>query len=51
MRTENGDLPRVEEGNTGSTPVYSTHFVFLIVSGKLYHCDRVKAGSDSPGIR
>lgn len=24
VRTENGDLPRVEEGNTGSTPVYST---------------------------
>lgn len=22
-------------------------FVFLIVSGKLYHCDRVKAGFDS----
>lgn len=36
----------------GSIPVLSTHFfVFLIVSGKLYHCDRVKAGSDSPGIR
>ena len=35
----------------GSIPVLSTHFfVFLIVSGKLYHCDRVKAGSDSPGI-
>ena len=25
VRTENGDLPRVEEGNTGSTPVYSTN--------------------------
>ena len=24
VRTENGDLPRVEEGNTGSTPVYYT---------------------------